>query len=157
MTERDKNDEIYNFERKWMYQGEASAHDRPVNSLLELDIDYRQAQAVIKQSVMEEDEIKSLVKSRIRERVFDNFISEIPQENEKIEDLKIDNDSILTIEEIKDMIAHLNSQLIQISDMNNHITSYRSNNPRTKIPIKRKNRATDTTKKLKKYNNVEFI
>lgn len=154
MTE---NDRIYNFEKKWMYQGEASAYDRPINSLLDLDIDYKQAQAVIKQTVLEEDQIKLLVKSRLRERVFDNFIFEKPKEEEKIENLEINNESILTIEEIQEMIAHLNSQLVQISDMNNHITNHRNNKPKAEIFKKRKKTETDLTKKLSKHKNVKFI
>lgn len=147
----------YIHEKKWMYQGEATAQDRPVNSLLDLDIDFRQAQSVAKTTAEEEDEILFAVKQRLRENNFDNFVFSKLENIEKDEEMPVENQNILTIAEIEDMMNDLTKDLLLISDMNNNITNTKETQKKLENKRKSKVRKTNIVNQLKKHKNVQFI
>lgn len=157
MKDFNDKEKEYLHEKKWMYQGEASAYDRPTNSLLNLDIDYRQTQTVTKQSKLEEDEIKSLVKSRIREKKFDNFVFVTSKPDDEEEEFKVECDTVLSPEEIKELLGELTKELLQIGDMNRFITSPKNTETKSEVQKKVKKRKINISTQLKKQKNVEFI
>ncbi|ELQ74680.1 U3 small nucleolar ribonucleoprotein (snoRNP) subunit - Mpp10p [Trachipleistophora hominis] len=51
-----------------MYKGEASARERPLNSLLGCDLEFKQTRVVTKPTENDENETLMLVKTRLREK-----------------------------------------------------------------------------------------
>ncbi|KRH91947.1 U3 small nucleolar ribonucleoprotein (snoRNP) subunit - Mpp10p, partial [Pseudoloma neurophilia] len=151
----------YTTTSKWMFQGEVSACDRPVDSLLNLDLDYKQAQCIEKVTKIKEDEIKLMLRERIKEKNFDNFQFIVEQNENKEDDLPLMNDSnhvIMSIIEIKEMINILNTELFKISDQNQHISTGEKSKSILEIKEKiYKKKGNNLTKELKKHRNVEFI
>lgn len=156
-----KANEFENVNTEWMYKGEATAFDRPINSLLEVDVDFRQSRHTGKQTEIQEDEIKLLVKERLREKKFDNFIFAIPKSDiDSSEEIKTEGTSLLSFEEIEEMIQLLDIELMQISDLNNHVCDYnvtKSNILKNKKVKAQKKEKDKVEKELKKYKNVEFV
>lgn len=147
-------------EKEWMYQGETTAHERPLNSLVNCDIEFRQAKAVIKQDKSEEDKMKLLVKERLRENRFDNYVFEVENgEKEPEEEIKANNNIVMDNEEIEETLNMLNIELMKISDLNNNICEYETVQPMKKKndSSKRLKKGSAVMKELKKHKNVEII
>lgn len=163
MTKLSEIEKKYVRGKEWMHRGETNAFDRPKNSLLNCDFEFKQAKTVSKQSEDEELEIKLLVKERVKEKKFDNieFRAETNEENEIAQEIvPTGNGTVLSCEEIEDLLNVLNVELMKISDLNNNICEYKSSNP-TKKPKDRPNSAQknkeSAIKELKKHKNVKII
>lgn len=153
-----KKEKEYIQDKEWMYQGEVTASERPINSLLDHDFDFKQVKSVTKQTDKEEEEIEAIVRERCREKKFDNYQIEEQheeEENAEHEEIKTGNSEVLTVEEVQTMIDTLNHELYMLSDMNSYMTEGSKNKIVT--PDVRKKHKKNTDKELKKHKNVNII
>lgn len=163
MTQLSETEKKYVKNKEWMYKGEANAKERPVNSLLNCELEFKQAKVVTKQKESDENEILMLVKARLREKKFDNitFRIENDDESDSAPNFKpSDASAVLNCEEVEDLLDVLNVELMRISDLNNNICEFKRISTKRKTDEHAKNSRSSKSsaiKELKKHKNVQIL
>lgn len=79
---------------EWMYKGEASSINRPKNSLLNCDLEFKQLKTMPKYDENIEKEILIVVKECLRQKTFDNVMIEVEEKEVKDgENIKVPDNS----------------------------------------------------------------
>ncbi|EPR78442.1 Mpp10 protein [Spraguea lophii 42_110] len=147
---------LYTKDREWMFKGEVKSSDRPKNSLLEMEeLDHNPINTY---NIYEDDEadIDTLVRDRLRSKIFDN-IKSVTDITDNEEEFVVEEEEL---EDIEYLYNELDKELNKIS--NSIYGTYANMQPlkNNKYKNKKENRITkgkNIVRQLKKFKNVEIM
>ncbi|KAM0688503.1 U3 snoRNP protein [Conglomerata obtusa] len=155
-------------QKEWKHRGEVTKEDRPLDSLLSTKILFDQSRPLIPVSTDIETVLKKIVKRRLREKKFDNFIeknTDVFNEKQEDEEIIVEEDASddeMTKEEMIELFWTIDGELGKMCDFGNISTIGVAKNVKKifeeKIVKKKKGRKdAQIIKELKKNKNVKFV
>ncbi len=101
-------------EKNWKFKGEAKASSRPINSLLNADVEFETRLINIPITKEENSEIFKFITQRYREKTFDNY--EFKEEKPEIDEEVYDTELIETNKEIFELYEKIESSIRKLTD-----------------------------------------
>lgn len=150
--------------KNWKNIGEVTKSDRPINSLLTSKIDFKQKAPLSSISAEAEDELRILVKHRIKEKNYDNF-KPVIKTNDVFEKTEIVDDDVeyeedMSKEEMIELFWKIDNELSKICDFSNFCALGVEKNEKKIFDEKKvSNKVKDAKvlKNLAKNKNVRII
>ncbi|KAM0675305.1 u3 small nucleolar ribonucleoprotein MPP10 [Gurleya vavrai] len=148
----------------WQHRGEVSKKDRPTDSLLNTHILFDQSRPTNPIQKDTETLLKNIVKRRLKEKNFDNFIEKKKDLFlEDIEEIQESEESDeMTKEEMVKLFWNIDSELAKMCDFGNQTSFGVVENDKKmfeekKEKRKRNKKEENIVKELKKNKNVKFL
>lgn len=104
-------------EKNWKYAGEVKASARPVNSLVDEEVDFETTMFNVPISNAQNTEVARYISQRFKEKTFDNY--EFKEAKEKVIEEVYDAEALETDREVLELYDRIEEALRKLTDYGN--------------------------------------